>query len=287
MSKLFDPTEKNTSDRYREFRDHPLSDHQRDLLERLWVRFKPFADPHFLEEFYLQFDKRVWEMHLAVSLMEHGHSISSDHIGPDIQIDSHQPNVWVEAISAGRGDGPDAPADLSERDAGGWIQDEPIILRFRNAIESKQSKYVSYCESEIISKNEPYVIALNGSEVPLSFIDTDLPRILSCVLPIGKKQHRFDPNDPKSGYMQIAYLDKVVKASGSEVETDLFMRAEYSGISAILFSNRNAENLQEPLGRDFIVVRNHTAKNPIPKGFLPAGFEWWMDGNELAREVYK
>lgn len=286
MAVLFESSEMTSSQRYRDFRDHPYLESHRNLLEEMWCLFEPYSDSNFIREFRLQFDKRVWEMHLVVTLLECDHRISSFKSGPDILVTTKPPNVWVEAVMPGSGAGPDSPTDVADRGEGGWVNDDRIILRFRSAIEEKYGKYLRYLDTGIIEEKDPYVIAINGSDVPLSIFEGSLPRILSCVLALGIVNYVYPSGEPNNGYPEIGYRESIEKASGSPVATDIFMGSEYSGISAVLFSNTSAENIARPLGKDFVLVRNHNAANRISQGFLSIGSEWWMDSNELRRELY-
>lgn len=80
----------------------------------------------------------------------------------------------------------------------------------------------------------------------------------------------------------VEYRDRVKKALGAEVETDLFLNSESSHISAVLFGESDWVNPSDPPGADFKLVHNSTATAPLPDGWLPAGDEyWWREGAQL------
>jgi hypothetical protein len=123
---------------------------------------------------------------------------------------------------------------------------------------------------------------LNAWKIPVSrqHLMPLLPYIVRSIYPIGKRYvtwERATRNIVDAGYR---FRPEVKKASGASVPTDLFLREEYSGISAILFSGVEAANRPDNMGGDFVFVHNFMARNcanGLPIGFLKLGREFWVE----------
>jgi hypothetical protein len=68
---------------------------------------------------------------------------------------------------------------------------------------------------------------------------------------------------------------------GSEVQTDVFLDSTYSRLSAVLFSNAYALELPRPTGTEVVFVHNPKAQNPIERGILKGGREYWLHDDQL------
>src|SRR5437879_6188720 len=70
----------------------------KDFVERLWVVYEQYADPHFLTEIRRDFSARFWEMYLTCALLEkaagHGCSVSCPKPGPDILLELNGDRIW-------------------------------------------------------------------------------------------------------------------------------------------------------------------------------------------------
>ena len=246
----------------------------RHYAESLWDKYHTYEDRHFLVEIGRDFDARFWEMYLACTFMDNGHTISSADKGPDIQINHGAKIIWIEAIVPKSGDPskPDSVPPL-RMNVAQKVPDEQIILRYRSAIHDKYfDKYCKYLTDGIISRDDCYVIALNGCRNRHG--DYEPPRIVRSVLPFGWPVVTVDTASHKvvnRGYQYRSYLRK---ASGKKVDTDIFVKSEYKHISAVLFSNVNVLNRTPIPGDDFIVVRNPLALKPLPDNFPKLGREY-------------
>ena len=65
------------------------------------------------------------------------------------------------------------------------------------------------------------------------------------------------------------------------MRTDVFLNPQYSGISALISSAADVYNHPAGLGEDFHFIHNALASNPLPKGWLPLGKEYWPSGGSL------
>lgn len=248
----------------------------RSLCENLWLKFQTHSDQHFLQEFAIDFDARFWEMDLTVALIERGHSVTCPKPGPDVCIEGDQ-KVWVEAIAPKAGKGPDKvpPVKFGEAQT---VPNDQIILRYTSAIAEKFDRYKSYVSSGIISNNEPYVIAINGCQIPSARLDHNPPRIVRSVFPIGDEYLTINRQTGSTKDSGFIFRPSIKKSSGSDIPTDLFLREDLAQISAIIFSCSDCCN-RPSKGNDWVVVHNPLAVNPICSGLFPCFKEYQATEN--------
>jgi len=289
---LLEPSDELPNGKLRFIRDSPGMKRERDILEKLWARYEPYADSNFRTAIASDFHSRFWEMYLAVTLLDLGFQLrprrEMGEEGPDICISSAETNIWIEAIACGA-----SPSDNTESENGfdenGFESvDESVILRYTSAIDEKFRKYGKYVNRGIVSNSEPFLIAVNGSRVPFSLPDNNpsdrIPNIIKAVLPFGNYAIWVDPETNrivKDGY---TYREEIVKLSGNKVSTNIFLNPKYTGVSGILFSNLDISKPREKYGDDLLFFRNPIALNPLPAGWLKAGIEYRLEGKKLLKE---
>jgi type I restriction enzyme S subunit len=228
-------------------------------------------------------------MYLACTLKDNGCDLApkKKEAGPDIEVRiTDSPSIWVEAIVATSGIGKDSvplPKKLLDNDIDWFcIPEEPIVLRYTNAIYEKYKKYVKYKINLVITGLEPYVIAVNGDKVPYAW-DTngEIPYIVQAVLPFGSLTVDVNYDVPGEAITSYAYRPEIIKVSGMGVPTNIFLRKEYEGISGVLFSRSSILRLSNRMGEDFIFVHNPLALNKLPEGWLKVGREYRVNGSFL------
>ena len=285
---LIDPTDKLPRGKLKFLRDTPSEKRERDILEKLWARFKPYADDNFKTAIASDFQSRLWEMYLAVTLLDLGFNLRTrvelGHEGPDISIRSEETNIWIEAIACGT-----IPDDSAESENRSEPIDESLILRYTSAIAEKFKKYEKYLREGILSSSEPYIIAINSSRVPFSSPDDDqpntIPDIIKAVMPFGDYTLIVDQDTNqvvKSGYF---YRPEIIKQSGNPVQTTIFLDPKYAGISAIMYSNMNIRDIPNRYGNDILFFHNPTATNPLPRGWLRMGREYRLGGDKFYKKI--
>lgn len=246
------------------------------LAENLWVKYHSYADHHFLVEIRKEFNARFWEMYLACTLMDNGYKISHIDEGPDIRIDHDATIIWIEAVTPTSGDPikPDSVPDM-RMNVAQEIPDRQITLRYCSVIKDKYfDKYCRYVTDGIISKDDCYVIALNGCRIPWPHSDYEPPRIVRSVLPFGWQVVTINTITHKVVKRSHQYRAYLSKESGSQVDTNIFVKPEYKHISAVMFSNVDVANPTPVMGDDFIIVRNPLALRPLPEDFPKIGREY-------------
>jgi hypothetical protein len=274
---------------YKGIRDQPQLVEVRAFIEDLWRKFRPLADPHFPQEAQISFHLRFWEMYLAVALRDKGwdiqpfgKAIKSGRKGPDICIIQEARHIWIEAIAptSGFAASDDAVPELqSGQVAKTLLAHDKIALRYLAAIKEKHRKYKSYLSAGVIAPQDSYIIAINSHGI-CNFSDdpgTGFPRVLSIVFPLGNLYSKWDLANDEITETGFSYKGKVTKASGKDIDKDIFLRQDYEGVSAILSSCINAANRRSAACDDFVLVHNPQGTNKIPLGYFQFGREYWTE----------
>ena len=249
------------------------------FVESLWGRAHKYLDPDILKELPTQFHQRFWEIYLAASLLEVGLNLqeSSGRDGPDICIKADSgAKIWVEAVTVSPGEGIDAVRE-AEVGTARSVPDDQIKLRLLNAFSEKSKKYKRYREKSWIGSEEPYIIAINAAQVPSVTRELDIPRIIRSLLPFGFQVLYSSEETSRVTEISYEYQGKVIKASGTEIETNCFLNSEYAGISAVIYSCVDAFNYPTEISNDILLFHNPLATNPLPLGLLKKGCEYWVD----------
>lgn len=257
---------------------NPYAIQLRSFMKSLWLKYRPFADNNFKQHMLVDLDARFWEMYLACTLLENSLPLLRRNEGPDICIKHDIGRIWVEAIAptSGADTNPDRVPNMRPGIATD-VPEEQIILRLRAAIREKyENKYHVYVKKGLVKPTDPYVIAVNSCRIGPAIMETDTPRILMTVFPIGNRQITIDG---RTGIVvadghQIRY--KIRRSGGAEVRTDIFLNPEYSNLSGVIYSHTSvrAYPFDKKMGQDFIFIHNHLATNKLWHGFLKVGREY-------------
>jgi hypothetical protein len=259
--------------------DHPSEQEARARIDRLWSSYRPFADRHFVQEFRLRTHDRYWEMYLTCLLLSQDRQVECPKPkGPDILVIDGNRSVWIEAVTASGGDdsNPDRVTE-PERAAAFIYPEDQVVLRYRNSIDAKWSKYQVYQDEGIVSDRDAWVIAVHGAGVPLAWVDDDdVPRIVKALLPFGVERATIDLATGAVVASDYEYRPAIARTSGSLVSTDLFLDPAFDLLSAVVFSGANISNAPASDGEDLLLVHNPRARNPLPVGWLAAGREFYV-----------
>jgi len=248
----------------------------RCYLQNLWGTYHDYADRDFRDQLAQDFEARFWEMYLTCTLIDKCFKVLPKRRrarGPDIRIEYGSRTIWIEAVTptVGEWNKPDSVPAV-KMGVAQEVPDKQMTLRYRSAIHDKYfGKYFGYLRDGIIRSCDCYVIALNGCRMPWPGGDYEPPRIVRCVLPFGWEVVTIGGRPPrivKTGHEYRAHLSK---GSGEKVETDIFLKAEYSHLSAVMFSEANIPNLRPGMGEDFIIVDNPLASERLPEDFPKVG----------------
>lgn len=260
----------------------------REFLESRWTWYEPFSDKDSSKKRKTRFHDRFWEMYLACTLNEFGKELreKSSQKGPDICVvqENSEPSVWIEAITASSGQGPDRVPPIISNDEIAWfrIPEEQIVLRYTFSLDEKFKKYRGYVKDGTVALTDPYIIAVNGSKVPYAWDNGDeIPYVIQAVLPFGSQTISKIWEKPEELTVGYSYRPEIIKQSKCGVLTNIFQRKEYEGISGVIFSRSDIFNIHRKMGSDFIFVHNPLAQNKLPEGWLRVGYEYRVSGNSL------
>ena len=264
---------------------------KKELVKNLLVRFEPYADIGFEESLKRkgEFIGRCWEMIVGVTFLEQGETLiprlENGKRGPDIGIRREKIN-WIEAVSCTSGTGDDAVPAIRY----GEIMDVPVramILRVGNAVGSKVTKYDGYVKDGIIKSDEPFIIAISKGDIP--HVDAHPPVILRYLYGIGNQalEIPIDKNTGKPSEVvesMFVLQEHIKKSSGNTVEVGFFGDLANAKISGVIYCKNFIFNHPQPLGSDFVLLKNPNATNPLPKDFLSRGAEYVLMGDKLIYE---
>lgn len=261
---------------------NPICKRAKAFINNLWETVNPFLDSDFSSKLPLEFHQRFWELYMAASVLESNlHLVPRDsgrsNTGPDICIKAeHNKRIWIEAVTASSGIGVDAVQE-TESGIAHDVPDDQIKLRLLNSFDEKHRKYIQYLKNNSVELGEAYIIALNAALIPSANLEREIPRIVRALLPFGHQTLHFDSNSFKIVDSTYEYKGAVKKLSGTEIPTTSFLNPNYSGISAVIYSNVDAFNYPSTLGSSLLLFHNPLAANPLPAGFLKRGVEYWVE----------
>jgi len=233
-------------------------------------KYAPYADKDFVSRFPTECLSRFWELYLGCVLLESGFSLipreKRSREGPDFCIEQGDSYLWIEATVANIGYGEESNVLREEPPSDVWqiVPEENIVLRFCSRIKEKYEKYQRYLVDGIVSKNDSFIIAVNGSGLPIQFWYADeVPYPIRAVLPIGLPFVVINKKTKQIEKYSYQLKSCISKKSGSLVNTDIFRNEQYSFISGILFSNHDPFSCCTLEKYNFHFLRNNLATNPV------------------------
>jgi hypothetical protein len=227
---------------YRFIRDDPQGAEAKAFVERLWGFYAPYADGTFKTDIAKDFRPKFWEMYLAFGLAMQGAALRVISVGrqgrgsrdgPDLLLSGLPYDVWVEATVPSDGDGP----DQVPKERLGTKQDIPsnqLVLRYRTRIDDKMKKLTSYLKKGIVKGSDPYIIAVNSRSLSFGLYESNPPRILQALFPLGPLVATFhQTTEGWDASIDYSYRDKITKKSGCPVSTNIFRDPAYNGLIAV------------------------------------------------------
>lgn len=273
---------------YDDLRSRADNSQARETITSMWVRYQPFADSNFRTEFVNDFHSRFWEMYLACALLDVGFSLvprkELGDKGPDICIESGaMSRIWVEAVAPGAEKGTNELSYLGEAD-GFVVPADALTLRLSGAIWNKWNDYLAYLNENLIQASEPYIIAVYGGKFPYSLSD-DFPYIISALFAISPHEtFTIDWDNHRLLDGHHPYRPEIPKPpTDTPISMDVFSSKEYSGISAIIYSEVRYGMLRPGLKSTLTIIHNPLAANPLPKDWLPGALSYWVEGGTLQK----
>jgi hypothetical protein len=272
---------------YRRVRDCPVSYEAkgREFIEEIWRDSARYLDPDLAERAPSNgLVSAFWEMYLTHALKTYGVALVPRNKrnpklrGPDLFAES--PDVWLEAVAATPGDGPDT-LQWGEPFKCNNVPVDKFVLRLRTAIEGKSAQLKRHIGKGYIKASHLTVIAVSGAMLPYRIEGQPIPNIVRAVLGVGDLILEFERATMKSVGRSAEYRDQVKKANKAPVRTDLFLSDDYHHVSAVLYSPSCWVMHPETPGAEFTLIHNPRATNRLPEGWLQLGDEYWLDGADL------
>jgi hypothetical protein len=243
----------------------------RNWLESIWEKYRDYAEPDFLTHLREPkgFHPFTWQMYLASVVLEKNYELQPNKgSGPDLQIKVGDKNIWIEAIRTTPGEDKSA-AGLPQS---GAIYDglDPRVARISNALTEKHKKYTEkYCGS-ICKEDEPFVVAINGSETNTL---NESRAAESAVYGRGNDVlKRMPSGNMQGGFYELREAVTVQKGNGQvTIPANYFCSDSHKEISGIIYCEQhviNANNYGRTPEGNLYFLLNPYAKNQIdPKKF--------------------
>ena len=212
--------------------------------------------------------QRLWEMVLAMHLIEQGFEIQSHESGPDFSFEIDEGKVWVEATA------PEPCDAIRERLSrqGGSVLYEQILLRWTSALANKRERFLEYQKKGIVQSNDVCIIAINGHLLEESRGISLLPYAVEAVFPIGPLAVGINKQTLEHSNLYNSERWSVRKPSGADVPTDSFLNRENQYISAVVGCSNCWTSLPEY--HEMSIVHNPFAGNRFPYRRFGAKFEY-------------
>ncbi len=246
---------------------------RREKFDKLWAKYKPYADSHFLSQIKINFHQRSWEMYVGNILLEKGLSIQSKNEGPDFVIDK---TAYIECVAPTKGD-PTKPDSVPEMFVATKpeeirVQDVPVdkmILRITQVIKDKAlDQYKNWKSKKWFDSKMPFIVAVNTGD--LSHVeDPSMPNVLKALFGF-----QFMQINIKTGASNFSHRNEVPKTNNEPVPVNYFVSQDFDFISGVLFSDKTILNHPENIGEDCIFVNNPFAKNLVNESLVGLFKNW-------------
>lgn len=248
-----------------------------ELLEQMWARYEPYADPDFRHGFARDVDGRFWEMYLGCTLLDAGHNLlpvverQREGGQPDLCVLEDHGRTWIEAIAPDDGEpGPDQivrPVPINE---GGGLAAAPIRqaqLRTSGAFWTKAQKIGCYLEQGVIAPEDRRVIAISASRFGAYVPDRPLPLIMTTLFPIGDAYITIDRatgDVVEEGF----HAAPVIPRAAKPIPRTAFLDPRFADISGVIWSRLGIGALSRQ-ARPLTFVHNPLAETRIPENWGP------------------
>lgn len=170
---------------------------------------------------------------------------------------------------------------------GGWAPEQEIVLRYCSAVEVKHRKWLGYVASGIVDPNEPFIIAVNGFQIPhQSAFRDEIPYPIRAVLPLGPSTVTVDVQSGAVVDEGFQTRWRISKESGVQISTGVFLDGAYAGISGLLFASTDPLRVSKRNVSALTYLHNPTSvgAKALPRAWFRAGTEYWVEGDRLRRQ---
>lgn len=252
--------------------EFPIEQQLRTMLQEMWTRYEPFADPDFRQGFARDVDGRFWEMYLGCTLIEAGRTLmpvvdrQRDGGQPDLCVLEDGRRIWIEAITPDEGaPGPDQivrPVPINE---GGGVICAPIRqaqLRTSGAFWTKAQKIGHYIEQGVIALGDTRIIAISASRFGSYVSEQPLPLIMTTLFPIGDAFITID-RDTGDVIEEGFHAAPLIHRERDPIPRTAFLDERFADISGVIWSRVSLGNLSRQV-RPITYVHNPLAQVSLP-----------------------
>ena len=252
----------------------PIEQQLRAMLQEMWERYEPYADPDFRPGFARDVDGRFWEMYLGCTLLEAGRTLlpvaerPREGGQPDLCVLDDDRRIWIEAITPDEGDpGPDQivrPVPVNE--GGGLVaaQTQQAQLRTSSAFWTKAQKIKCYIKQDVIAPQDIRIIAISASRFGAYVFEQPLPLIMTTLFPIGDPYVTIDRETGDvlaEGFQAAPIIHR--DPSRDQIPRTAFLAKCFADISGVIWSRIGIGNLSRQV-RPISYVHNPLAQTPLP-----------------------
>lgn len=295
---------------YKNLRELPCYQQTREYLEQLWKIWNSFADKQFKVECQKSketFNQRFWEMYLAGCIDHKAKILACQSHGPDICFSLNDEKIWIEAIAPNPGapnninsvpeqtyetleycEETGKPLPLKAKGSSLSQYENPIRLRYTNAIDSKNKSIEAYLSKNILRNTEKIIVAVNSANISRESSNSTMPIIVKTCFGFGDLQINLWLNketnsieNAGSNYSRREVAVKQTNDIGIEpsdisVDSSIFLSSTYPSISGIVFSYANLFCM--PFCGDLHFIHNPFASSPIEhKSMTFCAKEYWLE----------
>jgi hypothetical protein len=254
-----------------------------------WYSSNKLADNNFVTDFPKNTKQRWWELETAWFLHNCGYNLSKGKAGSDFLCKRENSVFEVEAVAPtpGKEGHPNfVPKILHTKNLGERERIE--LLRLTSAIYDKGEKHLRDTKKGYSNPSLPFVIALSPADLPNMFSGSDMPAALKAVYGIGGQYCNFDPATGHFLSRKWKCRPQLHKTTLPQepISTQVFCpecgTEPYTKVSALLYSTLNIWVHGYPYSpcehqNKFVVIHNGDCVNPLPKGSIRAGTEYWLE----------
>lgn len=274
MSNLFDVDGTNLDLGFENLKaaELPIEQQLHTLLQEMWARYEPYADPDFRQGFARDVDGRFWEMYLGCTLLEAGRSLlpaverQREGGQPDLCVVKDGRRIWIEAITPDAGaPGPDQivrPVPINE---GGGLVAAPIRqaqLRTSGAFWTKAQKIRRYIEQGVIAPDDTRIIAISASRFGVYVSEWPLPLIMTTLFPIGDAYITID-RETGDLLEEGFHAAPLIHRERNPIPRTALLDKRFADISGVIWSRVALGNLSRQV-RPITYVHNPLAHIQLP-----------------------
>lgn len=273
----------------------------REFVENLYQRYLRFCgDPNFARKMRHEFNACTLQMYSGIALLEAGHVLEkADAEGPDHKALIAGRRVWVECIAREPGTGAERPrrkmsyqSKREEHVIDGQTfhtqhglfrpDDKGIALRLTGAIWEKVKKHRQWVADEVISPNDPYVIAVGAGLIQDADLHGAVPRIVQVLYGLDDLGLIVTPYSEEPPRVAPTFRNELEDSKGGPIPLTGFLDANaLPEVSAVMFCAQGAWNPPRRIGHDIVTVYNAVATHKLSPGSIPLGREYYVEDDHF------